>query len=759
MAMASSKDQHIEYFQALTGWKDRQKVIDFLQMYEWDVTFAAEAFLTNSEVTKDDQSHKPILFRTNSREVGSRFKSSDDELPERKTLFEARQQQISNNSMERSSHPSFNSRNYQLTTNNSNQIIPTSHTQSADERVIQLYKLNGDGTNPKLRDINQLKHNKQELLQYIDSNVIGRNLQINTPWGSRKIVYADYTASGRGLTFVEYCMMFNVLPYYANTHSENNACALHTTKFREGARTEIKRCVNATNDDVVIFTGSGSTAAINKLVDVLQLRNKDVQRKTVVFISTFEHHSNILPWSETGIEVIRIPNTKEGLIDRDNLKKQLKHYHNIIGKHIICTFNAASNVTGIQTDVDRISTLVHQYDGWVFWDYAAGAPYLKIDMNPSETAYKDAVFISVHKFVGGPATPGLLIAKKKLFNNPVPSGVGGGTVTFVTRTRTVYVKDIEAREEGGTPNILGAIRAGLVFHLKEIVGYDTIEKRENELVAKFFARFRNHRKLIILGSTSLPRLGIFSFLLYVPFFAKYLHHNFVCVLLNDLFGIQVRSGCACAGPYVLDLLKIDDKTVDGFAKFITADENGKLNEFPKNALVKPGFTRFNLSYFASDKEVDYILNAVEFIAHEGWKFLSLYTYDINTAVWHPRPMPSKNHFSQFHNHQIANKNRPMKQKFENNQVERWNSLFDQSNTNSSSDDPIEEAKLMASSIPKYVYENIDFRADPPLNVPDGYEDFIWFVLPKEVIRKIVIDFEQNQRDNYKPVPFHLKMKN
>ncbi|CAF4175598.1 unnamed protein product [Rotaria sordida] len=367
-------------------------------------------------------------------------------------------------------------------------------------------------------------------------------------------------------------MLNNVLPYYANTHSDNNACGRQTTKLREDARTMIKRYVNGTNDDVVIFTGSGSTAAINKLVHVLQLNDEEVRSKTVVFISAFEHHSNILPWIETGVKVIRIPNDKQGLIDEDFLENRLKYYHNNIKKQIICTFNAASNVTGIQTDVDRISRLVHLYNGWIFWDYAAAAPYVKIDMNPSKLTYKDAIFISPHKFVGGPSTPGILIAKKSFFTDRVPSDVGGGTVNFVTRTRIEYVTDIERREEGGTPNILGAIRAGLVFHLKESVGYHVIEAREHVLVKKVFARFRNHRTLIILGSTTIPRLAIFSFRIYVPSLDKYIHHNFICVLLNDLFGIQVRSGCSCAGPYVLDILGIDDKTIDIYTKFITQED-------------------------------------------------------------------------------------------------------------------------------------------------------------------------------------------
>ncbi|CAF1157012.1 unnamed protein product [Rotaria sordida] len=658
-----------------------------------------------------------------------------------------------------SSHHSFNSFSYPKTVNNFNQTITTSNRKSFDDQMIPLFRSDATTIYSTFCNIEQFDHNKSRLLQYIDSNIIGKNIRINTPWGSRKMIYADYTASGRGLTFIEHYMLNNVLPHYANTHSDNNACGRQTTKFREEARTMIKRYVNGTNDDVVIFTGSGSTAAINKLVHVLQLNDEEVRSKTVVFISAFEHHSNILPWIESGVKVIRIPNDKQGLIDEDFLENRLKYYHNNIKKQIICTFNAASNVTGIQTDVDRISRLVHLYNGWIFWDYAAAAPYVKIDMNPSNLTYKDAIFISPHKFVGGPSTPGILIAKKSFFTDRVPSDVGGGTVNFVTRTRIEYVTDIERREEGGTPNILGAIRAGLVFHLKESVGYHVIEAREHVLVKKVFARFRNHRTLIILGSTTIPRLAIFSFRIYVPSLDKYIHHNFICVLLNDLFGIQVRSGCSCAGPYVLDLLGIDDKTIDIYTKFITQEDNDRLHGIPKIELMKPGFARFNLSYFANDEEVDYILNAVEFIANDGWKFLSLYTYDVKTAVWRLRTMPSENNFSHFHSLQMVTyQNDTMEENILQQQMEFHNSnsshlIID----SSSSDDPIEQAKSMANNISKYVYENVDLRMEPPINIPDEYKDLIWFVTSRDIIQKIIIDYEQNLKTYSKPVPFRSKM--
>ncbi|CAF0999794.1 unnamed protein product [Rotaria sordida] len=630
---------------------------------------------------------------------------------------------------------------------------------------------------------------RPKLFDYIDENIIGKDLVIRGPWGPRKMIYADYTASGRCLRFFEKYMIEHVMPFYGNTHSENSACSLQTTKFRESARAIIKKSVNAKDDDVVIFTGSGSTGAIIKLVGSLHLNQEESRAKTVVFFTAFEHHSNILPWKETGVEMVRIPTNTQSVLDRSILKDKLEYYHNKTKKRIICTFSAASNVTGIRTEVDAISSLVHIYKGLVFWDYASAAPYLKIDMNASINGYKDAIFISTHKFIGGPDTPGneilaifidqqnfldeelllrmkrffksILVAKKFLFDNRVPDVPSGGTVNFVTRESVEYVDDIETREEGGTPNILGSIRAGLVFHLKDSVGADKIEARENELVKRFFKRFPKNEKLMVLGSSKVDRLAIFSFLIYVPNLSKYLHHNFICSLLNDLFGIQVRSGCACAGPYVLDLLNIDDEKARQYTMFITDDAYDRIDaddeKVDKIPLIKPGFTRLNLPYFASDKEIEYILDALEFVANDGWKFLLMYTYDQMTGVWHPRQVYSSDHSQQYQS--LTNITYENGQMHENDEQisgndHSMNNFHSSMTMASPPKDPLSEARSIAANIITYAPRFIDYNKDPELHILEKYKDFIWFVLPKDIAIMILTKKPESEApDIHHVLPF------
>ncbi|PIK46584.1 hypothetical protein BSL78_16562 [Apostichopus japonicus] len=445
----------------------------------------------------------------------------------------------------------------------------------------------------------------------------------------------------RPLKFIEDFISQYVSQYYANTHTTTTITSRQTTKFRHEARNIIKQCVNASDDDVVIFTGSGSTGAIHKLLNALEI-NGDRALQTVVLVGPFEHHSNILPWKESGATVVRVTQTIEGLVDLEDLEEKLKFYSSR-NQLLLGCFSAASNVTGILTDTSAVTSLLHQYNALSFWDYATAAPYLDIEMNPVDhgrnaDCSKDAVFISTHKFVGGPGSPGILIAKKKLFVNRVPHGHGGGTVQYVSRDKHHYTQDIESREEGGTPAIIESIRAGLVFQLKNAVSPSFIATREHELARRAFQRWQDTGNLVILGSKTVSRLPIFSFLIRHPDSGKYLHHNFIAVLLNDLFGIQSRGGCACAGPYAHDLLGITEENADTFFELIREDRKKTHNEDPIEG-VRPGFVRINLPYFASDESIDYILDAVQVISVHGWRLLPQYRFDFKTGAWTHRTHP------------------------------------------------------------------------------------------------------------------------
>ncbi|MBY6188903.1 aminotransferase class V-fold PLP-dependent enzyme [Microbulbifer agarilyticus] len=464
------------------------------------------------------------------------------------------------------------------------------------------------------------------LLEKILQSVIGEGSQITTCFGQKPLVYADYTASGRALDFIEDFIREQVLPYYANTHTETSYTGAQTTRLREEARQQIRSAVNGSADDQVIFCGSGATAAINKLIDILGFRNSEAEscvQRPVVFIGPYEHHSNELPWRECDVDLVTIPLTEAGVLDLAALESALIRYQDRAVK--VGSFSAASNVTGLKTDTAAVSRLLHRYGAISCWDYAAAAPYVGIDMageqNESGDSSLDAVFISTHKFVGGPGTPGILVVKKHLMQNPIPAVPGGGTVLYVTPEDHRYLTNCERREEGGTPAIVESIRAGLVFKLQQDVGTDEIERREADFVARAIARWNEHENIEILGSTEAPRLSIVS--LRVKYQQQDLHYSFVVALLNDLFGIQVRGGCSCAGPYGHSLLGMSMQQ----SKAIEA----QLLE--GNMVLRPGWVRLNFNYFIDEDTFEYLLRAVELVAEHGWKLLPYYYFDTANGTW------------------------------------------------------------------------------------------------------------------------------
>jgi selenocysteine lyase/cysteine desulfurase len=479
------------------------------------------------------------------------------------------------------------------------------------------------------------------LIETIRSSIIGDDQALDGPYGSRRVTYADYTASGRSLTFIEDFIRAHVLPLYANTHTETSGTGLQTTRFREEARQIIKDAVGGGADDVVIFTGSGATGAIHHLIDVLNLRipadlddryqlSAHIPREArpVVFIGPYEHHSNELPWRESIADVVTIHEDLDGHIDLAQLEAELVRHAARPLK--IGSFSAASNVTGIGTDTRAVAALLHRHGALSFWDFAAAAPYVKIEMNlrddgpDGDQLHKDAVFLSPHKFIGGPGTPGVLIAKRHLFKNRVPAVPGGGTVAYVNPSEHRYLADTEHREEGGTPAIVESIRAGLVFQLKEAVGWQTIRAREEALIKRAIASWAENPNLFILGNKDAWRLSIVSFV--VRHRRDYLHHNFVVALLNDLFGIQARGGCSCAGPYGHRLLGIDLDTSKEFEREVVRGCEG----------IKPGWVRVNFNYFLGETQFQFLLDAIHLVADHGWKLLPDYRFCPETGLWHHR---------------------------------------------------------------------------------------------------------------------------
>lgn len=480
------------------------------------------------------------------------------------------------------------------------------------------------------------------LVEEVRNSIIGKDTAVETPYGLRRLTYADYTASGRSLDFVEDFIRNQVLPLYANTHTETSGTGRQTTKFREDARSIIRDSVGANREEhAVIFAGSGATGAVDRLVAILGLRipaginalyGLDAQippeQRPIVFVGPFEHHSNELPWRETIADVVEISEDGDGHINISELEDKLEEFADRPLK--IGSFSAASNVTGIISDTSSIAAVLHKHGALSFWDFAASAPYVGIEMrSPTQSDdYKDAIFMSPHKLVGGPGTPGVLVVRKELLANPVPAVPGGGTVQYVSTDRHTYLSDPEHREEGGTPAIVESIRAGLVFKLKGLVGVDRIRELEHDFITRAIEAWSEVPNIQILGNPKADRLSIVSFV--VKHRDRILHYNYVVALLNDLFGIQARGGCSCAGPYGHRLLGIDADTSTRFEAVVAEGCE----------VIKPGWVRVNFNYFIPEEEFQYIVEAVKLIATDGWRLLPYYEYDAASALWrHHKGLP------------------------------------------------------------------------------------------------------------------------
>ena len=478
----------------------------------------------------------------------------------------------------------------------------------------------------------------EEVAAFIRQNEVGRRAWLDTPYGRRLVTYADLTATGRYLHFVE-AWLRRVRPFYANSHTAISSTGRVMTELREEARRVIRRALNAGPKDEILFVGSGATAAVNKLVGLLGWRISEPlereyhlsqaiprEKRPVVLVGPYEHHSNELPWLESIAEVIEVGLTPEGAVDLADLERKLAHFADRPFK--LGSFSAASNVTGLLSDVKAIARVLHRHGALACFDFAAGGPYMPIDMHPADEAERiDALFLSTHKFIGGPEGSGLLVASRDFFRTRSPERPGGGTVDYVASFDPVsvdYVARLDEREEGGTPAILGDVRAGIGFLVKEMIGPARILEHDVHLAERALARLERHPNIEILGPTRLPRLPIISFNI------KRLHHDFVSALLDHLFGIQNRAGCSCAGPYGHRLLGIDRERSERYRQQIARGLGG----------VKPGWVRVTLPYYSSDEDIEFLLSAIEFVADHGHAFLADYRLGWLDGVWRhvERPM-------------------------------------------------------------------------------------------------------------------------
>lgn len=467
--------------------------------------------------------------------------------------------------------------------------------------------------------------------------IIGIDQTFMSPYGTQKIIYTDWTASGRLYQPIEDKINQSFGPFVANTHTETSITGSAMTLAYHKARKIIKEHVHANENDVLITSGTGMTGVINKFQRILGLKVAEHLRehtqipqeiKPVVFITHMEHHSNQTSWLETIADVKIIPFNEEGLVCLKSFKKLLDQYEDRPLK--IASITACSNVTGIQNDYHKMAKIIHKKGGLCFVDFACSAPYVNIDMHPKEKeSYLDAIFFSPHKFLGGPGSAGVLIFNKKLYKNIVPDNPGGGTVNYTNPWGDHdYIDDIESREDGGTPGFLQAIKIALAIQLKDQMGVKNIIAREHELNEIIFQKLSKIPNLKLLAEQQKNRLGVFSF------YIEEVHFNLVVKLLNDRFGIQTRGGCSCAGTYGHYLLHVDQQKSKNIEHQIL---EGCLVE-------RPGWIRMSIHPTLTNEEIHYVCDSIKAVSENHLQWGEAYTYDpIKNEYEHKNPTHTEEH--------------------------------------------------------------------------------------------------------------------
>ncbi|MEO9964179.1 MAG: aminotransferase class V-fold PLP-dependent enzyme [Reichenbachiella sp.] len=453
----------------------------------------------------------------------------------------------------------------------------------------------------------------------IRKNIVGLGQSFDTPFGSFEMIYADWVASGRLYSPIEEAIMSKFGPWVANTHSYSNKSGSLMTEAYNHAKQIIRNHVNASDNDMLVLTGSGMTGGVIRLQQILGLCRSGAipdlveEDRPIVFITHMEHHSHHVSWMETVADVVIVPPGKDLTVDLDFLQAEIDKYSN--RKLKIGAFTAGSNVTGVITPIHDMAEIMHKNGGYCFVDYAATAPYVTMDMHPeNELRSLDAIYFSPHKFLGGPGACGVMLFDKKMYSGKscVP---GGGNVTWTNPWGEYgFTANDEAKEDGGTPGFLQAIRAALAIQLKDKMGVAEIEKREEFLLKKTFDRLNSIEGLKIVGEQYSKRIGVVSFNI------DDLHYNALVRIMNDRFGIQIRGGWACASTYCHYLFELNAAD----SKRLTDNINDQ------NLTGKPGWARMSIHPTMTEQELDYALNAIAYIAQNKAELKKDYVYDEKT---------------------------------------------------------------------------------------------------------------------------------
>jgi selenocysteine lyase/cysteine desulfurase len=490
--------------------------------------------------------------------------------------------------------------------------------------------------------------NTNPFWELVSKSIIGKEALIKTPFGERRVTYADYTASGKNVTFIEKYML-QMLELYGNTHTEDGATGSYTTKRFHQAEKIIKKLLNAGANYKIIEVGTGATGAVHRLQQILGIyippvaidnfkqmsagyfRKEEMDsfnsyllsKRPVVFVGPYEHHSNEVSWRECYAEVIEIDLDSRGLIDLADLERKVSkaEYRD---RFKIGAFSAASNVSGVRTPVYEVAEILHRNNALVFFDYAAIAPYTEINICRDQDSFFDGIYFSPHKFLGGPGSSGILIINERIYRKDLPPTIAaGGTVDFVNLNEQKYNPEIEVREKPGTPGILQTLRAALAMELKEKCNPELIEQKERDYIRRVIKKLVAFPEIEIIGNPDPEnRIAVLSF--NIKCGASWLHPRFVVTLLNDLFGIQSRAGCSCAGPYGHRVLEINREKSKEFEELIMEGQAG----------IKPGWARVNFHFLLNEAEVEFICDAIVFIAQNGKYFLKLYEFNLHNGKWH-----------------------------------------------------------------------------------------------------------------------------